>query len=354
MKHNIIRYTLCITDMYPSLTMYLKQFRNFAKVENISAVTSEDRFQNNKVEEDLQSIFKPFNFMMNLFLCAKYSVRGKCFTPNTRFYNWFRLICVIVNRCFNLRQFIIWHYTIKKTHFVFSYYYGHLCINIGSAIIYILYLTGDLIISVSTITQSDYNIFLVIKMQEVLKSLKINGSEIKGFLSFSWWSVIISNILSIGYIILYCFTLADMVSIVDVISAYASISYEIHVLYALLLLKLTNKMLTVWIKEFRNSRNLGDSTNEEYINRMFFIYWDVQDIYMTIEKTFHHTVRNSIYCFIWIVAVVQYIYIFQILFYIIFTISISLWEIFSSLVFKTAGHQSVSIKVTWLILSGIL
>ncbi|PZC77090.1 hypothetical protein B5X24_HaOG200740 [Helicoverpa armigera] len=102
--------------------------------------------------------------MFALFLCTKYSIREKVMTNNKRLYDWFRVICVIVGRCFNMYQFvnIIRNYKVLG-QYSSSYDYGNLWICIGAAIGYSLYLIGDFTISLSTIVMSNFNILLIFK-----------------------------------------------------------------------------------------------------------------------------------------------------------------------------------------------
>ncbi|PZC77091.1 hypothetical protein B5X24_HaOG200741 [Helicoverpa armigera] len=60
----------------------------------------------------------------------------------------------------------------------------------------------------------------------------------------------------------------------------------------MLLLKLTNKILLVWIKQFSTARNLEDQQNEDFCNKTFRVYRNIQEIYMTIGKTNQYMVRN--------------------------------------------------------------
>ncbi|PZC77094.1 hypothetical protein B5X24_HaOG200744 [Helicoverpa armigera] len=257
-------------------------------IENTSSFSPDDIIEYNRIEEDLQAILRPLNFMENIFLCAKYSIRRQYITSNSRIYNFFRVFCIILNRCFHTNQIIDWNITVWNERNTTLHFYSTLCVSISGFIGYMLYLTGDSVSTVSNIVLSRYNILLALKIQCALSSLRINRSQVTGIIICSWCCVIISNIYSISWVIFYCCYYGN-INIVTIVTAYASISYEISVAYAFILIKLTDKLLQQWINECR-ALSLEDSENVENVDKLFIVYCDIQEIYMIIEKTFQHLV----------------------------------------------------------------
>ncbi|PZC79316.1 hypothetical protein B5X24_HaOG201014, partial [Helicoverpa armigera] len=237
-------------------------------------VSSERR---NKIEEDLESILKPLNIMQSLFICAKYSIRNRIITHNSKLYNALRVFCTCIYSCIYLYRMISQdHQTINKSWRKFWF---------GMAWIagFILYMVGDLINTISNIKHSHKNILLVLKIQHVLSILRISGTDLRIFVCYSWASVIILNIFSISYVICYCFT--TNIIIFEIISAYTSIAHDINIAYAIILMKLNEKMVRVFMEELESSK-CDDSKIEEYWNRMLNMYLNILEIYNIIWKTF--------------------------------------------------------------------
>ncbi|PZC77095.1 hypothetical protein B5X24_HaOG200745 [Helicoverpa armigera] len=274
--------------MFSYLKEYFKLYK-MSTVENISRVPSDNICENNRIEEDLQLILRPLNFMQGLFFCAKYSIRGKSITCTTRGYHLLRVICVIVAHGYNAYLFIVNSIAFWNNPIASSFFYSSLCLWVSSFIAYILYMIGDSLNSIVNISMSHLNIVLVLKIQHVLSFLRLRRSDVKGSIICSWACVIIANILSFGWIAYFCAT-APEINYIPIITSYASITYEINVIYAFTLLNLTTKMLNVCINEFRTSSCLKASENVKYLHELFHTYCNILEIYMIIEKTFQHMV----------------------------------------------------------------
>ena len=245
--------------------------------------------RNDVIEKDLQSVLRPLNLMQSLFLCAKYSIRDNIITCNTSVYNFSRVLCTVIYRCFCL------HFLIGMIKFLHNKFWGAhsflycLCFTVD----FFMYLVGDLMNCFSNIMQSDHNILLVLKIQHVLNVLQINkkDNELRNLIIYNWTYVIILNILSIGFVICYCFTMLKyFVSFFEITTAYASIAFDINIVYALALLKLTKYMLYVWIAQVQKSTNRLEFETAEYWDKMLEVYLHILDIYLIIEKTFRHMV----------------------------------------------------------------
>lgn len=255
------------------------------KVENVLMAPSNKILLNNVIEEELQSILRPFNLMQSLFICAKYSIRNNIITSNTNLYYFIRMLLTLIYRGACLCQVIG---MVGRLHNEF-WGINSLFFCVGYFINFIIYLIGDLVHGFFNILHSHYNILLVLKIQHVLRVLQIKSDEIRSFIVYNWTYTFIFNLLSISYVICYCFTIAE-ISILEIITAYASIAYDINVIYALLLLKLLQKMLRVWIGKVQNSRNLEELQTEEYWNVMLDVYLHILDGYMIIQTTFQQMV----------------------------------------------------------------
>ncbi|PZC77093.1 hypothetical protein B5X24_HaOG200743, partial [Helicoverpa armigera] len=266
---------------------YFKEyFESCQELIIIKDISPEADFGNNIVDEDLQSILRPLNLMQSLFLSAKYCIRDKNITSTTRFYTFLRIIFVLVHRCFQAYQIIVWNTNMFNENSTSPNYYSMLYLCIASTVGFFIYFIGDVISIISNIVFRRSNILLVLKIQHVFSFLRLNRNEIRGFIVSSWVLVIVSNVMSLSFVVYYVFTFAE-VHFITMFTAYASISFEINVLYAFILLKLTENMLREWIKKFEATRNIDDS---EKLFQVFGIYWDTLEIYMIIEKTFQHMV----------------------------------------------------------------
>nr|XP_049701653.1 uncharacterized protein LOC126055630 [Helicoverpa armigera] len=266
------------------LYTYLKNKLKFKRIETIIVPTCKsDLLQNNKIEDDLQSMLRPLNFMQNILLYAKYSIRNNHIYCNTYFYNCFSLLSWFIYRCFSLIHLIS---VIKSAasgkkgwgehstrYFIFA-----------SVVDYVIFVIGDLTRAFLNITQSQHNVSLILKIQHVLEALQINKFKLKYYVIFNWSFIIFINSCFIVFFCFFVYTFDD-VSVFDIFAGYISINHDTNIMFTIFFLKLMTKMLRVWIKKVENSRNLDNLVGNEDWNILFDVFANIQEAYTIVDKS---------------------------------------------------------------------
>ena len=261
--------------MLPYLKNRITSDRNVSPIPNVVTVSTNKIILNNVIEEDLQSVLKPLNLMQNLFLCAKYSIRDNIITANSSLYNCLRVLCVLTYQCCCIYNMI----RLLNQCDSWDYSWLYCSTTVSDCFIYML---GDVMSTCTNINHTHLNVLLVKKLQHVLRFLKISSIELRGFVAYSWISVIILNLFCIILIVIIRLIFTTVV-VIELINIYASLIFNVNVIYAVLVLKLLEKMLKVWIENIKNST---DSEIEADWNTLLDVYYTIQETFILVEKTF--------------------------------------------------------------------
>ncbi|XP_063897712.1 uncharacterized protein LOC135118775 [Helicoverpa armigera] len=232
----------------------------------------------NFIEKDLQSLLKPLNIMYSVFICAKYSIRDNFITSNNFLYNFTGVfttglfLCISVYRiCSTLSSKRI-EYVIFEWNTIFNF----MSYSLGLIMNYII-----------NIRFSDKNIQLVVKVQSVLRVLKMNRKDLTCLLVYNWSGVLAINALIVGSIAYMMYIFFPHVDILDVIYFYSTIVFDVNIMYSLFVTNFSRKALCSWINDVLQS---GDDS-DFYWNRIFNVYLNMLDIYTTLEVVFQYSVR---------------------------------------------------------------
>ena len=253
-------------------------------IENVPTVSYKKTLYNNVIQEDLQSVLRPLNLMQSILFCAKYSIRDNIINSNTRVSSFLRVLCMFLLQCTSFYYLVVSNVTFSDSNMALK-----VCFFVCSTADFFLLFIGDLINSYLNITYSYYNILLVLKIQYVLRFLQINKTELKSVFVCNWICIISLNIFYILYIT-YLYLCFFHVSIISFILAYASIAFDLNIMYALLVLMLVQKLLQVWIENVSKLRNNEDSYSEVFWDKTFNIYLNIQEIFIVMETIFRHMV----------------------------------------------------------------
>ncbi|PZC79317.1 hypothetical protein B5X24_HaOG201015 [Helicoverpa armigera] len=273
--------------MLSHLNKFWKPNKSATTLEHGTRESTENEPNSFVIEDDLQSILKPLNLMLGYFFCSKYSIRDKLITYNSYIYEYIRVLVVIIIYSWNFYNTILLNKKMLDQH-----WHGLICLGLGSMSGFFLSLIGDTIITWSNIIQKQCNILLVIKIQQILRVLQIYGNELRNVINWSWICVIVLNIFSMSYFICYCVTIEE-INVIGIIISFASVTYDINVVFAFLLLKLCEKILRVWLEKIKLLKDNGDEASDEFWNRMLKVYLSLLDIYLMIESTFKHMASIS-------------------------------------------------------------
>lgn len=229
----------------------------------------------NKVEKYLQSVLRPLNLIQAFFLCSKYTIRDNFITSNSYLYNFIGLFSTLIFRSIGLYNM-----------FSNQWYDSKLFIYWSSICDFVFYSMGYFLNNYTNITQGDNNVLLVLKIQQICRVLKINGKNLRNMVIYNWISVISLNSFLIFLILYINYTVCPHIKIIHIMATFVTMSFDMNIVYALLVMKLLTKTLGIWIEDVRSSANREDSERESYWKTMFNVYLNIQEAYNLIEETF--------------------------------------------------------------------
>ncbi|KAH9640144.1 hypothetical protein HF086_018386 [Spodoptera exigua] len=226
----------------------------------------------NVVDKEFQSALRPLALMQRLFICAKFSIRDNFIASNTATYNYIGLSCALIFRSFMLYYLIS---TINQMIGITS------LLSLCDIDDFIFFSVGFIINYYSNIIQCNNNVFLILKLQNVIRSLQIDVKVMKFFVITNWCYIIALNCVFILSNTYYC-----MFHVVgnawDHLSSFTSITFDINIVYASFILSLLRRLVISWIEEFQSN---GDSNNECYWNAMFDLYVNILEAYKLLKIT---------------------------------------------------------------------
>ncbi|PZC77064.1 hypothetical protein B5X24_HaOG200713 [Helicoverpa armigera] len=240
--------------------------------------------KNNIIDEDLQSVLKPLNFMQAVFFLSKYSIRNNLIKPNSLIYDLISVTCLLMFRIVSIYRIIIFSFASKWTPLLQFLYVSQILDSI-------FYSVGFLLNNYINIVYSKINIGLVLKLQFVHKVLNINRHKLRPLIIYNW----IFAISVYSYFIifnLYMWLKFPNPSYYALILVFSALAFDINIVYALLLIKLLTQMLRIWLVEIQELTNVGMSgSDESYWNKMFDVYKNILEAYKTVEELFKLLVR---------------------------------------------------------------
>lgn len=245
------------------------------------AVTYREVMLHNVVDKPLQSALQPLNLMQRLFICAKYSIRDNFIVSNTNTYNYVGLSCALIFRFILLYSLIT---SINQMIGITS------LLSLCDIDDFIFFSIGFIINYYSNIVQCNNNVFLILKVQHVIRNLKIDIKVMKAFVVSNWCYIIALNCVFISSNAYYC-----MFHVVgngwDHLSSYTSITFDVNIVYASFILSLLRRLVTAWIKEIESN---GACNTDCYWNAMFDLYVNILEAYKFLRITFRLQVSKCL------------------------------------------------------------
>lgn len=153
---------------------------------------------------------------------------------------------------------------------------------------YASYTFGFLLNYYINIKFCDDNILMVIKIQRVIRALKISSNDLRRESIFNWFGVIIINAIIIFSIVVIAYIFFPNVNFSDVVYFYFSMTYDMNMLYFTFIIKLLSMTLCAWAENVRKSVN---SYKDCYWECMFDVYMDIFTVYESVVSTCGYLVR---------------------------------------------------------------
>lgn len=239
----------------------------------------------NYIDKDLQEVLKPLSLMQSLLICSKYSIRDNFITSNSFLYNFIGVFVFILYRSIGLYRMFISVTDWETFSMVFNW---------TSFYDFCSYSYGIILNYYNDIKWSDTNILLVLKLQHVLRALKITNKDLSIITFQNWVSVIAINCIIIGSISYMSFMFFPHINFIDMAYFYFSMTFDVSIVYAKFLIRVACISLRVWTED---ARKAGNSKSESYWEHMIDVYLNILQIYKTVEKTLRKLVRFSVYAF---------------------------------------------------------
>ncbi|PZC77072.1 hypothetical protein B5X24_HaOG200722 [Helicoverpa armigera] len=241
--------------------------------------------QNNVVEKEVLSLFKPFRMMHALFVTAKYKIKDDVISANTLLYTCMSGFTSIV-------ILVFYFFSIFQTAFVFKWEGLNLAKQVCNIFIYAIYLMGSMMNFCSDIINKDFNVLLVYKIQSICETLKIKGKSLKNFIMINWIYVITLNVYHMWWIVFFSYAFSSSYLYYEVVTNYFYIIFDMNVLYGMRVMKIIRQPLQIWLEEVRNLNSVIDEDYEYFWNKMFKIYEETLETYQIFAKIFRSVVSK--------------------------------------------------------------
>ncbi|PZC77066.1 hypothetical protein B5X24_HaOG200716 [Helicoverpa armigera] len=265
--------------MLPSLENSLESPENVHTIESISPEASNEETVNNKIDKDLQSVLRPLNLMQAIVICSKYRISDNKIKPHSRLYNWLGFTLVIAFRILSIHKLLTSNYPSNVSRLVAFLYMINIFDFVFNAI-------GFFLNSYVNIIHRYNNVWLVLKLQHIHRILNINSKNLQMLIIYNWISAISIYIVFIMYMC-YISLFFPVFSVFGTIVTFSTISFDINVIHALLLIKLLRQTLRMWILKLLDLKNTDTVSNDESLwTQMFDAYKNILDVYKMIEKLF--------------------------------------------------------------------
>lgn len=247
----------------------------------------------NNVDEDLQAVLRPINFLMSINFLQKYRIRDNFITSNSFLTNSLSLCVTLILMLLNIRQSIVNFMELTSTASelnIFQYYY----IIFDTSFVPI----GFIINFIINVRSNEKNIDIVLCIQEVhtlTKTYKNNSKE----LSFWSWCYIVAYISYHASGTLYHRIYLNYWTF----SSFITFFYNANIIYAFRLIKLIRCELEIWINllqreykscniEMDEQETIHGDHNYERLYKAFFNILRAYDNYKEVYKG----MVSSVYC----------------------------------------------------------
>lgn len=229
----------------------------------------------NKIDEDVQAILLPLNILQYVIISPKYSIKNNTISSN----NYIAKISTIL--CITFSSALYFYHAItmpsRITLFIKCIHYFD----------FFFYTIGYLINYTFNNIYSEFNIYCVLNLQNIIRSFK--NIRIKRLIFQNWISVIFMVIIVITMFSLrriYVPRLSD----VDILYWLALICFDINMLYAIRFVNLLKYNAGLWNKRFKSKDSFDDNV---CCDRKFKDYESIVECYKYFKLSFEPLVSIS-------------------------------------------------------------
>lgn len=252
---------------------------------------SQKEVLNNKLDKEFQNVLRPFNILMFMCCCPKYSIRNSHITPRGIIFYVQSIIGLSFVFTFTFYR-LFEHFTkdnsVTERVFRFAYIINY----IYNFIIYTL-------VTLSSIKMSELDVCLVSKINDFYNNFKfVNFNSI---IIWNWGVIIAFWLYFVFYKLIFYIFCVDQSSYVanpsDILYTMFTSNLEINIIYAIFMLKLLRTCMENLKNEAEvrgdNNINDDDEETETRANKMLSSYMSVKEAYVTYHKLVQGIVRNQ-------------------------------------------------------------
>ena len=230
----------------------------------------------NQLDKDVLKIIQPFNIMLSLFFSSKYKIRDSYITLCDKKYHI--LIFTIISCC-----------NVFSIYCIFQEAYDESEVNYrnGSVFSFFFYCLGYILLVICNICHSRGNISLVLKIQEIHRSIDIS----KSIPNYKIWNWIYFAVVFFFYIAINTFFYGNLKTIyfADITGDLLTVAYDINLVYGIRLMALLTKYLMGWVEKIHK---LNSEENEEYCKGIYVQYRKILEGYQLHNKVFQELVSR--------------------------------------------------------------
>lgn len=228
-----------------------------------------------KIDKDLQSLIKPLDMMQAWLLSAKYKIQNDIISANNLYYSSFSglgLFVLITTYLYAMYFDITSFETVELRNPI-------VWLNYFSNSIFIV--LGFLLLYYTNFIYRHDNVFLLLKIQNAFRILKIDGQNYK---RINWCIVATLFSLYLFSLVYLCLAFTNF-TWWEVMSCGLLIFLDMNIMYSSRLLNLLRYHLEAWVKNVNDSACFGELNSEEYWIRLFTAFKDIFEAYQLLAKT---------------------------------------------------------------------
>ncbi|PZC77056.1 hypothetical protein B5X24_HaOG200705 [Helicoverpa armigera] len=265
-----------VLNMYKYIRNKLRCAREAVLIDGVSPAAYKEVLFDNIIEEDLQSLLKPFNLMTALWIGKKYTIRDNFITFNSNVYNYIGITLCVAFLIARVSYRLIVE-GIDLDSFAFS------LLRTNAMLDLIIFLFGILLTYSTNIIHSYHNILLVLNVQNALRILKINRKDLRRLTVYNWTTI--ACIWAFFFVPHVFYSMGTKrFDIFENLGILFKISFDVNMMYIIFLVNLLEKILHEWIRNFEKS--MFKTSDELYWKKMLYLYLNVQESYQIVETVF--------------------------------------------------------------------
>lgn len=262
----------------PSMSKFTKSQKPIKTIiQEVRSKSNYNKLRKNVIEEYLQSILKPYNFMAAIFFCAKYKIQDGFIFSNDFRYNiisFFGLLSIFTVCVYRVIDNILG--TIREESFFYT--------SFILVCEFVLFLFGFPMSYIMNVIHMYNNVTLVLKIQEVHKILRIKKKCFNKSILLNSIPVIIVNCFYITWILFFIF-FYKLSAPFKYVTLYVYIFFDINFLYATKIVKVLTKFTNIMIEDMQRAELKEDVEELFDWNKVFVVYKKLLKAYEIVNQS---------------------------------------------------------------------